>query len=150
MTQTASLVFIKEKVFGGAIALLPKDDWLVIGWVLATKILLFAFGVRSYQILEDKRLEGGAHPWFDIWNRWDALHYQSLAKAGYSGLPAIKILFYPFFPWCVRLVAQINGDYLISTFIVSGVASVVAALLLRRLVQLDHPAELRCALCGFS
>ncbi|MEY2480527.1 MAG: hypothetical protein QOI04_1454 [Verrucomicrobiota bacterium] len=142
MTQTAGLMFIAKKIWDRTRALLPKDDWLVVGWVLATKILLFAFGARSFRILQDKALEAGPHPWFDIWNRWDSLHYQDLAKVGYSGLPTIKILFFPLFPWCVRLLAQINGDYFMSALVVSGIALLFAAILMRRLVQLDFPPEI--------
>ena len=49
--------------------------------------------------------------------------------------------FYPLFPWLVRLVAYVSRSYLASGFIVSGIASVIAAVLLRRLVHLDYPAS---------
>src|SRR6202035_489308 len=115
-------------------ALLPKQDWLVVGWVLAIKLLLLLFGVESYQILENKRPEG-THAWLAIWNRWDALHYHQLAEVGYKAVGTFKAWFYPLFPWCVRLIAHLNGNYLISAFIVSGVASIAAAIFLRRLVE---------------
>lgn len=140
MKQTASLGFIKEEVVGRALALLPKDDWLVIGWMLATKILLFMFGVTTRHILEDKPLPR-AHPWLEIWNSWDALHYQSLAQVGYTATDEFRLVFYPLFPWCVRLIASLTGDYLVSAFIISGIASVAAAVLLRRLVRVDYSAK---------
>jgi len=118
---------------------LTEDDWLVVGWVLAVKFLLFAFGAKSYQILEDKSLQG-AHAWFEIWNRWDSLHYQKLAQFGYSATDTLKAWLYPLFPWSVRLFGHLTGDYLIGGFIVSGLASIVAAVLLRRMVNLDYPA----------
>lgn len=120
-------------------ALLPKQDWLVVGWVLAIKLLLLLFGVKSYEILENKRPEG-THAWLAIWNRWDALHYQQLAEVGYKAVGTFKAWFYPLFPWCVRLIAYLNGNYLISAFIVSGVASIAVAVFLRRLVELDYSA----------
>lgn len=122
-----------------AIGLLTKDDWLVVGWVLAVKFLLFVFGAKSYQILEDKSLQG-ARAWFEIWNRWDSLHFQRLAHFGYSGTDTLKAWFYPLFPWSVRLFGHLTGDYLVGAFIVSAIASIVAAVLLRRLVNLDYPA----------
>ena len=131
------------------VAFLPKDDWLVVGWVLVTKLIIFIFGVKSYQILENRR-PMGAHPWLELWNRWDALHYQSLAQFGYNTNPPIKMTFYPFYPGCVRLIAQIIGDYLLSAFVVSAIASVFAAILLRRLVRLDFSDEIaRRAVCFF-
>lgn len=121
-------------------ALLPKRDWLIVGWVLAIKGLIFFFAVKSYQILADDRPQG-AHAWLEIWNRWDSIHYQKLAEFGYDATGPVKTWFYPLFPWLVRLVAFICRDYLASAFIVSGLASLAAALLLRRVVQLDYPGS---------
>lgn len=122
------------------LALVPKDDWLVVGGVLAIKILLFLFGATSFQVLENKALRG-LNARLEIWNRWDSLHYQQLAHFGYGSTGVLKAWFYPLFPWCTRCVALFSGNYLISAFVVSGLASVAAALLLRRIVQLDYPAE---------
>jgi hypothetical protein len=121
------------------VGLLKKDDWLVVGWVLAVKFLLFVFGAKSYMILEDKSLQG-AHAWFEIWNRWDSLHFERLAQFGYSATDTLKAWFYPLFPWSVRLFGHLTGDYLVGAFIVSAIASIAAAVLLRKLVNLDYPA----------
>jgi hypothetical protein len=75
-----------------------------------------------------------------IWNRWDTQAYQQLAHYGYHISGEFKTWFYPLFPWRVRLVAWVSGNYIVSAFIVSGVASVVAALLLRRTVELERRA----------
>ncbi|MEP7015749.1 MAG: mannosyltransferase family protein [Verrucomicrobiota bacterium] len=123
-----------------AVSVLPKDDWLVVGWVLATKLLLFVFCAKSFQVLEDKPLKGG-FGWLEIWNRWDSLHYLEIAQFGYNPTGVLKAWFYPFFPWCVRSVAWLNGNYLLSGFIVSAIASVIAAILLRRITLFDHSAE---------
>ena len=123
-----------------AVGWLTKDDWLVVGWMLAVKLLLFVFGAKSYQILEDKSLRS-THAWFEIWNRWDSLHFQRLAQFGYSTTDTLKAWFYPLLPWLVRLFGHLTGDYLVGGFIVSGIASIAAAVLLRRLVNLDYPAS---------
>jgi hypothetical protein len=117
--------------------LLSKRDWLVVGWVLAIKLLLFIFGVKSFQVLQNQRVIG-VKAWLEIWNRWDSLHYLHLAQSGYSASDILKAWFYPLFPWSVRLFAYLTGDYLISALVVSGLASVFAAVFLQRLVALDH------------
>jgi hypothetical protein len=48
---------------------------------------------------------------------------------------------YPLFPWLMGLVTLISRSYLAAGLIISGIASIVAAILLRRLVQLDYPAN---------
>jgi hypothetical protein len=120
--------------------LLPGDDWLVIGWVLMIRVLLFIFGSKSYQILENKRTSGW-FGWLDLWNRWDADQYLKLAKFGYTSASEWKAWVYPLYPWCVRIVAFLNGNYLASALVVSAIALLATALALRRLVQIDFSTE---------
>ncbi|MGB9179535.1 MAG: mannosyltransferase family protein, partial [Pyrinomonadaceae bacterium] len=131
----------ENSVWKRALSLLSKRDWLVVAWVLAIKALLFIFAVKSYQVLEDKRVAGG-RGWLELWNRWDALHYQKLAQFGYSATGEMRpsMVFYPLLPWLMRLLTTLTGDYLVSALLISGVASVAAAVLLRRLVRLDYPS----------
>jgi Mannosyltransferase (PIG-V) len=123
-----------------AIALTLREDWVVIGWVLIIKFLLFVFAAKSLQVLEDRRLLGKTS-WLEIWNHWDSVHYQHLAQFGYTSSYDSKAWLYPLFPWCTRWVSWVFGNYLVSAFIVSGFASIAAAVLLRRIVQLDHSAD---------
>ena len=115
-----------------------KEDWLVVGWVLGIKILLFVFGAESWRIYEDKILPA-PDGWLQVWNRWDSLHYLEIAQVGYSASGVSKA-FYPLFPWFVRVVGYFTHTLLQAAFIVSGIASVAAVVLLRRLVLLDYPA----------
>jgi hypothetical protein len=121
--------------------LLPRDDWLVSGWVLAASALLFVFGTKSYQLLEDKRI-AGLSGWLELWNRWDSDQYLHLAQFGYTTENEWKAWLYPLFPWCVRLVAWIVGNHVISGLIVSGTALLIGAILLRRLVETDFGPEI--------
>jgi Mannosyltransferase (PIG-V) len=121
------------------VSFLPREDWIVVGWVVAIKVLLFSFGAKSYAVLWDSYITS-PYQWFEIWDQWDFGYYQKIAEFGYSGTDG-SIAFYPLFPWLVRLVACVSLSYLAAGFIVSGIASIVAAILLRRLVQLDYPAS---------
>lgn len=106
--------------------------------VLVMKALVLIFGVVAYQALADAGF-GSARDWIRIWNRMDGPHYLSLAQFGYQteGDPGNFVVFFPGYPWLVRLAAAALGDYLIAAFVVSGVASVAAALLLGALVRGD-------------
>jgi hypothetical protein len=117
-------------------SVVPKADWVVIGWVLAIKLALFVFVAKSYQILQNERVIG-IKAALNLWNRWDSLHYLKLAEFGYSSADVVKSWFYPLFPWCIRAVAFVTRDFLISGLVVSGVAGIAAALIFRRLVELD-------------
>ena len=117
-------------------------DWSLIGIILGIKTLVFVFGAASYQALTNKAV-GGAHGWLEIWNRWDALHYQSLARDGYQGTGEARfsLVFYPLYPWLVRVFALLTRDYIVSAVIVSGLASIVAGIMLQRLVEFDDSRE---------
>lgn len=118
-------------------------DWSLIDMVLIVKGLLLLFGVAAYETLADQRV-GSLHGALEIWNRWDARHYLALAERGYNarGDDRILFVFFPLFPWLTRIVAALVRDYLVAALLVSGVASVIAAVLFARLVALDFSAEL--------
>jgi Gpi18-like mannosyltransferase len=86
---------------------------------------------------------GSFYDWLAIWNRWDAPHYLDLARMGYvsGGVEARWIVFYPLYPWLVRAVAFVVRDDMLAAFVVSGVASVAAGLLLYRLARADGEPE---------
>jgi hypothetical protein len=111
----------------------------VIAWVLAVKFLLFTFAPQSFYVIEDKPL-GGISGWFGVWNHWDTRHYLQIAQFGYSAA-GVTQSYYPLFPWLIRLVAIVTRSYFVAGFIVAGVCSVAAAILLRRLVRLDFSAR---------
>jgi len=122
------------------VALLPKQDWIVVGWVIAIKMLLFWFGAISHAVLWDRYITS-PHQWFAIWDQWDFGFYREIAEFGYSSTDG-STAFYPFFPWAIRFVAFFIKSYFAAGLIVSGIASVAAAILLRRLVALDYPSRI--------
>src|SRR4030088_1840464 len=122
---------IPEHRFRRALTVFLQRDGIVISWTLAIKVLLFLFGAVAYQVLENKPVQG-LHGVLQVWNRWDAPAYQHLAQFGYQMTGEFKTWFYPLFPWVVRLFAYLSGDYMVAAFVVSGIALIVAAILLRR------------------
>lgn len=125
--------------FRRIVSFLPREDWIVVGWVLTIKLLLFWFGALSYAVLWDRYITS-PHQWFAIWDQWDFGYYQKIAEFGYSGTDG-STAFYPLFAWLIRLVAYFSKSYLAAGLTISGIASLVAAILLRRLVELDYPAS---------
>jgi Gpi18-like mannosyltransferase len=118
---------------------LRRRELRVLGLVISIKALLFLFAGQSFQVLQDERIIG-LRGWLEIWNRWDALNYQKLAQLGYGATGELKplLVFYPLFPWSVRLFAFFSRDYLVSAFVVSTIASLVLAVVFLRLVELDY------------
>jgi Dolichyl-phosphate-mannose-protein mannosyltransferase len=117
---------------------LRTGETRLVAMMFAIKALVFLYAGQSHQALADRRINGW-HGWFEIWNRWDSLHYQKLATNGYSAVGEMRpsMVFYPLFPWLIRLVAIVLHDYLLSAFLISTMASIAAGIILYRLVQLD-------------
>lgn len=113
-------------------------DWSLVGIILAVKGLILLFGVQAYLTLTNQPLNSW-YGWLEIWNRWDSLRHIRLAQIGYTGIGSDRadLIGFPLYPWLVRLFAFIFQDYLISAFIVSGLALIAAGLLLHKLVLAD-------------
>lgn len=120
-----------------------RRDVRLVTMMLAIKILCLVFAVQSYHVWVDQPINGW-RGWLEIWNRWDALSYLKLAQQGYSAVGELRpaLVFYPLYPWLIRLVAYLTRDFLLSAFLISTVASLIAGLLLFRLIALDHSAKL--------
>ncbi len=104
--------------------------------MLGVKLLVLTFAmqaVASFRMV---------HPnWLEIWNRWDATHYLTLAEKGYAaaGDSRVLLVFFPLYPWLVRAITFFVHNYIAAALLVSGVASLAAGLLFRQLVLCDEP-----------
>ena len=117
-------------------------DWKLIGTILAIKVLFYWYGTQAYKVLTNSSI-GSFKNWLAIWNRWDAVHYVTLAENGYqaTGEARFLIVFYPLFPWLTRITALVFRNYVVSALIVVAIASIAAGLLLKQLVKLDYADE---------
>lgn len=118
------------------------DDRRIIASILVVKAFLFLFAAQSYQAISGRPISG-LFGWLVIWNRWDSAHYLFLAHFGYQrfGPDRLWIVYFPLFPWLIRLVRYLVSDYFLSGILVSTVCSITAALLFFRLARLDHSAK---------
>jgi Gpi18-like mannosyltransferase len=137
----------------------PRSETLLVGLTLLIKLALCGLGAAAYVVVSHRAI----HQPLDllsIWNRWDAPHYLDIAVHGYmaedTGITPtyskrgdldLFIVFYPLYPWLVGAVNWVIRQPLVSSFLVSGVASLVVAPLLYRLVRLDedHGVAMRAA-----
>ena len=142
---------------------LERADLQLAGLTLAVKLAVLGLGVFAVTVLAGAAIHSPIDI-LQVWNRWDAPHYQDLAVLGYRAtdpgvltidgyaraypgdLP-LYIVFFPLFPWLVGAVTRVLGDPLVSAFVVSGIASFAVAPLLYRLVRTEfgHEVGIRAA-----
>jgi 4-amino-4-deoxy-L-arabinose transferase-like glycosyltransferase len=119
-----------------------KSCWLnphVTATVLIIKALVLLFIAQSHLVTTDQPIDK-AYWFLDVLNRWDAQSFLRIAQYGYEaqGKDAYRIVFLPFYPALITLFRIVFRDYVLSSVIVSAVATLVLGLSFRQLVKLDY------------
>jgi hypothetical protein len=117
---------------------------------LVSRGVLTIVGVLSITLL--RRRTGGRleweHPiysWLDIWGQWDTGWYLDIAKNWYAAEAHYQYFFnyafFPFYPMLIKLLGFVIGNHYYAGLIISNVSLLGAAILLYKLVELDHDQE---------
>jgi Mannosyltransferase (PIG-V) len=121
-----------------------------IGWpFLATRVALVAIGLVALSF--SRAVSGG--PAFrhapierpavlEMWNRWDAYWYLSIAKSGYAGqlgedFRDVRASYLPAFPALIALVTQLVRDHLLAALFISNVSLLIFLTVLWHLARDD-------------
>src|ERR1700758_4191364 len=122
---------------------LTASDRSVAAMVLVIKAAVLVFGALSFQVTNNERVDTLTQL-LSIWNRWDGPQYLLIAQHGYApiGDQRLALVFFPLYPWLIRLAARVVRDSVLSAFLVSTLASVAAGVALARLFAIDHPRHL--------
>ena len=121
----------------------PWPDRQTVAFVLVMKLFLLAFGAVVYAVMSNQSAPF-PYGWLERWNQWDGPHYIDIARDGYvdqdlhSKDQRLWIVFYPLYPWAIRLGAIVVRDYLVSAHLVTLAGAVATALVFQRLAELDY------------
>jgi Mannosyltransferase (PIG-V) len=128
----------ERSIFG-----LTTSDRSVAAMVLVIKAAVLIFGALAFQVSKGERVRS-LSGLLSIWNRWDGPQYLLIAQHGYAaaGNQRLALAFFPLYPWCIRLTTMVVRDAVLSAFLVSTVASVVAGVATVRLFAIDYPLHL--------
>jgi hypothetical protein len=117
---------------------------------LVSRGVLTIVGVLSITLIgrrTGRRLEWD-HPsysWLDIWGQWDTGWYLDIAKNWYAAEAHYQAYcnyaFFPFYPTLIKLLGFVIGNHFYAGLIISNVSLLGAAILLYKLVELDHDQE---------
>jgi hypothetical protein len=70
---------------------------------------------------------------------WDGAWYRSIAAHGYSGSPHEALRFFPLYPWLGRVLSVVLlGHTALALVLVANAATLVALVLVRRLVEVEQ------------
>jgi hypothetical protein len=75
-----------------------------------------------------------SHALVNVWFRWDTAWYLKIAALGYSPQDG-TLAFMPLYPWLVRGLGALTGDYLLAALVISNLACLAALLLFYEVVR---------------
>lgn len=118
---------------------LKKIDWQIVSIVIGIKAMILLYGAVAYQLLFNERVKSW-HGLLEMWNRWDALRHVRIAEVGYTNVGDARadLVGFPLYPWLVRLFSSVFQDTQLSAFVVAGLATIAACLLIHKLTGLDE------------
>lgn len=139
-----------NRTFWGLPGRLPSGLTEVIMFFLASRAVLTIIGVLSVSRIH--RRTGGRlewiHPsqkWLDIWGQWDTGWYLDIAQNWYAVEPHYQsycnYAFFPLYPTLMKFLGAVLGNHYLAGLLISNVALLGAAILLYRLVEIDHDKE---------
>ncbi len=74
-------------------------------------------------------------PLLNVWGRWDAVHYLTIATQGYQGT---DMAFFPLFPLLIRLLGSILGNHLVAGIVIANSAFFFGLLFLYKLLEHEY------------
>lgn len=121
-----------EKLKGGKMGRKGKE-WMekkenrravtVFLFAILFRLMLYAASVCMMAVTGDYQNGITFSDFLEAWKRWDGSAYLRIAENGYRGYQEegqfLDIVFFPLYPWLIRLVALLAGDYRLSALLVS-------------------------------
>ncbi len=112
-----------------------KDVMEILVIVICIKVATFLLSYISFEIFLNT-----SPTIIDLWKRWDTSAYMNIAENGYTniGQSRLLIVFFPLYPLLIRLFTFLVKDSLLSSLMISNLASVLTVFFFYELVSIDY------------
>lgn len=124
-----------------------KEGGTIIVWAVLVRLVVYIigigvqYGVESY----DGGDSLGVNAFLDSWLRWDGFHYINLAKLGYKAYVEdgqhLFLVFFPLYPWLIRVLHGLVQDWRICALIVSNIAYIIGSVFFYGVVKEEYGKE---------
>jgi len=122
----------------------------VLKYFLAWRTLVFLIAVLAMFVITPKTNftdltpKASTSDLLKMWSNFDGLHYQDIAKYNYGASSKTEkdYAFFPVYPWFMRHLNPLIGNFTVSGLLVSSIAFILALFMLYKLVRLDHSAKI--------
>jgi hypothetical protein len=109
---------------------------------LGTRLMLYALA-WGMKCLSAGEMLSFSQTFNSLWVKWDARHYLKIAQQGYvnTGDDRLTLVFFPLYPWLIRAVNILAGDWTLSAVLVSNAFAMGAAVMLYALCARGYGEE---------
>ena len=121
-----------------------RVDWkpwrLALTYVVLTRAIFYLVALGTTMFMAAGFGPNSEEGFLDIWERWDARHFQVVAEHGWTGPEAESAragAFFPLYPLVIRALASIGFDTILAGLLVSAVSTVVACTYLIKLADFE-------------
>ena len=109
------------------------------------RLAIYLISVCVMGIFGDYQEGIGLSEFLEAWKRWDSTHYLNIAENGYHGAiengQHLFLVFYPLYPWLIRALYYVVGDYRLAGLLISVVCYGVGNVYLYKLVRKEYGCE---------
>lgn len=122
-----------------------KRSVRVFSYAILFRVLIYVLSVLVMAIFGDYQEGITFSDFLTAWQRWDGSAYLRIAENGYRGYEEggmfLDIVFFPLYPWLIKAVELMVGNYQLSGIIVSSLCYGIGSVYLDRLMRLEYGEE---------
>lgn len=117
----------------------------IFGAAVAFRTTIYILSVCVMAIIGDYAEQLTFSDFLEAWKRWDSAHYINIAENGYTGAVEngehIFLVFYPLYPWLIKLVSLFVGDYRLAGILISVFCYAVGSVFFYKIIEKEYNAE---------
>lgn len=131
---------LADKSLKGGFEVSKKELAAVFGLAALFRFIIFIISIFAIYIFRDK--EFTFKDMLDVYLQWDANNYQRIAIGGYKYYAPdgdyTTLVFFPLYPWLIRLFTIVFQDERVSGIILSGLMYAGACCYMYKLMAIDY------------
>lgn len=111
----------------------------IVFFALLSRLIIYLLGYMTVMLVNNQDV--GFFPSFQqIWDKWDSLHYVSIAKDGYVNYGDARnlIVFFPLYPVVIKLFSVLFHDYFLAGVIASNIGLIIACIYIYKLAKREY------------
>lgn len=123
-----------------------KRSVRIFAYSILFRMLIYFLFVCMMAIFGEYQEGIGLSEFLEAWKRWDAAHYLNIAENGYSGAVEngqhLFLVFYPLYPWLMKLVSFVTGDYRLAGILISVIGYGIGCVYFDKLMCMEYNEEI--------